>query len=256
MRPTLNVLRSLQACWATRPVGFVLLFGGFCALLLCLPAPAFGDMEYMTVNFDDKTVGQPIGTGGPSNGEPSWIDDGLAAIVRSTPYGTRCLEFSSVSASGDMGFDLDSPVSSGVVAIVADVWFYDNNDWMHALKLRNSYNQQIATIWFDAGGLARITALDFTTIENIPYVTGRSIPILMIVDFDARTWSVWIDEFQWVNNEPLFEQIENFKRVMVNVGYGTTEDSRCSIDQIRVLDYVPEVPVRTTTWGTLRALYR
>jgi hypothetical protein len=78
----------------------------------------------------------------------------------------------------------------------------------------------------------------------------------MAVDLDSRTWSVWIDEVPWAAEEPLFEQIDDFERVHVSAGYGCAEGNRISIDQIRVLDRIPPVATRSTSWGTLRALYR
>ncbi len=255
MRPTLPISHPLQAPNLARLFVFVLLFAGICTLSLCAPEAVYGNQEYMTVTFDDKALDQTIGTGGPANGEPSWIDEGLGATVRSTPFGTPCLEFRNLTGSGDMGFDLDTPITEGIIALVSDLWFYEESDWAYSLKLRNSYNQQIATIWFQAAGVAKITAMDLE-VGDVPYATGRPIPILVVIDLDARTWSVWIDEVQWVDGQPLFEQIEDFQRVIVTAGSGTSEGNRCSIDQIRILDFIPEVPVKTTSWGRLRALYR
>ena len=252
MRPTQTVLRSLQACWTARTVGFVLAFGSLCVLLLCLPAPAAGDQDYMTITFDDKAIDQPIGTGGPANGEPSSIDESLSAIVRSSPFSTPCLE---IANTGNMNFDLAAPVTGGIVAVITDIWFYQDVSCQYSVALRNSSNQAIASIFFWANGVGEIAAYDFI-VDNVTYPTGRPTPILMVVDLDARTWSVWIDEVQWVNGQPLFEEISDFKRVLVGAGGGCPEGNRCSIDQIRILDRVPEVPVKATSWGTLRALYR
>jgi hypothetical protein len=256
MWPTQDVERSLQDSRTERARGFVLLLAGLCAMLVCLPAVAFGNQEYMTVTFDDKAIDQPIGTGGPSNGEPSWIEDGFGGIVRSTPFATPCLELSNLTGSGEMGFDLASPVNSGVIAVVADLWLYEGTHGTVALYLRNSSNQQIATIWFMIGGVAKITALGSDEISGIPYATGRPLPVLMIVDFNARTWSVWIDQVQWANALPLHAQIHDFNRVMFGAGWSTSEGNHCALDQIRILDYVPEVPVKATSWGKVRALYR
>lgn len=256
MWPTQNADRSLQDPRTARTHRIMVFLGCLCALLLCLPAVGFGNGEYMTVTFDDKAIDQPIGTGGPSNGEPSWIDDGFGAMVRSTPFATPCLEFSNLTGSGDMGFDLASPINGGVVAVVADLWLYDGTHGTVALYLRNSSNQQIATIWFMSSSIAKITALGSDEISGITYATGRPLPVLMIVDFDARTWSVWIDQVQWVNAAPLHEQIHDFERVMLGAGWSTSEGNHCALDQIRILDYVPEVPVTTTSWGKVRALYR
>jgi hypothetical protein len=252
MRPTPTIRPHLQGFRTASTFGSLLFCASLCILLLCHAAPASGDQDYMTITFDDKAIDQPIGTGGPANGEPSSIDESLSAIVRSTPFSTPCLE---IGNTGNMNFDLAAPVTGGIVAVITDIWFYQNVTCQYYVSLRNSSNQVIDSIFFWGNGIGQIAAYDFV-VDNVTYPTGRPTPILMVVDLDARTWSVWIDEVQWVNGQPLFEQISDFKRVLVSAGGSCPEGNRCSIDQIRILDRVPPVPVETLSWGGLRALYR
>jgi len=256
MRPPRTLSRTAPDSRIVGAFRAVVLAGGTWVLLFCPLTSAVADQEYMTVRFDDKTVDQQIGTAGPESGEPSWVDEGLGAIVRSAPFSTPCLEFSNVTSNGSMGFDLTTPITEGVAAFITDLWFYEDSDWEYVLYLRNSSNQQIATLWFRAVGHVDITALGFDGIEDIPYATGRPLPILFVIDFDGRTWSVWIDGVQWVNNQPLHEQITDFRRVMVGAGWGSSDENRVSIDQIRIIDRLPPVPVEPVSWGMVKGLYR
>jgi hypothetical protein len=210
----------------------------------------------MIVTFDDKTIDEPIGTGGPANGEPSWIDDEIEAIVRSTPFDTPSLEINNLTTIGNMGFELPALVNEGIVAVITDLWFYEDSDCWYTFGLYDSYGQPIAQIFFETNGLARITDTNGIVIEDVPYATGLPVPVLMAIDLETRSYSVWIDEVQRVVDRPLGASILDFQRVKVSAGYNCSDGNRFSIDQIRILGRVPPVPVETLSWGRLRALYR
>jgi len=52
--------------------------------MLALAGAVLADTTLLDANFDDKTVGAPIGTGGAKQGEPVDIQAFLDAVVRAT----------------------------------------------------------------------------------------------------------------------------------------------------------------------------
>ena len=90
-------------------IGLVALF-----LLISLAGTVSAEeIVYLNATFDDKTIDSPIGTGGPENGEPSWIDSNLSAVVRAT----------SSARIGWSGLEIRS--SDGRLSNVAPIFVYD-----------------------------------------------------------------------------------------------------------------------------------
>ena len=61
---------------------------------------------------------------------------------------------------------------------------------------------------------------------------------------------------RWVNGQPLHEQITDLRRVMIGAAWGSSDENRVSIDQIRIIDRLPPVPVEPVSWGMVKGLYR
>ena len=227
-----------------------------CMLFWFLPSPAPGDQSYLTATFDDKTVDQPIGTGGASVGEPVAVQEQAEAIVRSEPFETPCLEFRNVSAAGNVFFELDNPVTEGIVAVIIDLWFYEDSGCNYWLDLYNSSWYNLTKIGFDYDHTFYINDPAGYAVTDVPHAFGRPLPILMVFNLDAGTYSVWIDEVQQVNERALSVALYDFKHLVVGSGWDCSGANRLSIDQIRIIDHEPQVPVEVPTWGSLRALFR
>lgn len=91
------------------------------------PAIARDDIALLVADFDSKTVDQPIGTGGPSAGEPNTVDPMVTAIVRAAPFESPCLEIrdNDTFAAGTVRFDFvdGNELTTGTVTFDADLWF-------------------------------------------------------------------------------------------------------------------------------------
>jgi hypothetical protein len=250
---------SLRTCGPLRPARFVKALpvaATVCLLLWSLPYPARSGQSYLTATFNDKTIDAPIGTGGPANGEPSWVDAEIEVIVRAAPFDTPSLEIRNLTDAGNMGFELDNPVTGGIVAIITDLWLYKDNPCTTWLDLYNSDWNQLAKVMFSSDNSFSIYDADGVVVSGVPCATGRPLSILMIFDFDADTYSIWIDEVQQVNQRFLNITDPNFRRIIFFAGWDCGEGNRFSIDQLRIIDHAPQVPVEIPTWGRLRALFR
>jgi hypothetical protein len=224
-----------------------------------LAGVALADQTYMSVTFDDKPVDQPLGTGGTAVGEATSCDSQIEAIVRATPFDTRSLEIhnTDLEANRNIYFGLpDAPVSSGLAVVIADLWFYQTGlGWTPYIEFYDSGWSDLLGIYLMSDGTIRI--IDSEIAATVPsYPTGRSLPILVAMDFDADTYSVWIDEVQWVADRPMTVSGSNFNIIQIGSGSDCAAENHFSIDQIRVVDTLPQIPTQRTSWGNVRALFR
>jgi hypothetical protein len=229
------------------------------SLLACIAGTSLADQTYMSFTFDDKTIDQPIGTGGSTVGEPEYISPAAEAVVRATPFDTPCLEIH--NANPEMFAFVyftraEGGVSAGVVAIIMDLWFYGSGSgWPPYCEVYSQGYQTLLGFYAQADGRLHISSgSGWTDGPTIP--VGRSFPVLIVLDMDADTFSVWMDETEWVSNQPLMATGKDFGRVKLAITSGCVPENGIAIDQLRVIDWIPDVSVAETTWGRVRALYR
>jgi len=73
---------------------------------------------------------------------------------------------------------------------------------------------------------------------------------------DTDTFSIWLDGTQAVADQPLKRTGGDFHKVILQSGFNCDPENRFSLDQIRVLDWMPPVAAAKSSWGRIRALYR
>lgn len=231
-----------------------------CALLFCLAVPGLGEQTYMEITFDDKAVDQPIGTGGVLVGEPTWVDGQIEAIVRGTPFATPSLEVHSVDYTNPhgLGFQLTTPgIGSGLVVVIMDLWFEEiGSGGEPYLEVYNANWSYLTRIRFGLDDTVRITDSN-GTVDGPTFPKGRAIPILIAFDMDAGSYSIWIDEAPVVADRLHGVADPDFGIVLINTGYADDPANRFWIDQIRVIDWLPDdIAIEPASWGRIRALYR
>lgn len=231
-----------------------------CALLLCLAFPVLAEQTYMAITFDEKAVDQPIGTGGVLIGEPTWVDSQIEAIVRATPFATPSLEIHNVDYTNPhaLGFQMVTGApSTGLVVIVTDLWFeetgFGSEPYIEIYKASWYY---LTRVRFCLDGTVRITDPN-GTVEGPSFPKGRATPLLVAFDMDAGTYSVWIDEAPVVADRLHGVADPDFGIILFNTGYGDDPANRFWVDQIRVIDWLPDdIASLPASWGRIRALYR
>jgi hypothetical protein len=231
------------------------------ALLLTAAVTVRADQTYLEATFDDKTIDAPIGTSGAAAGEPAWLEGPCTATVRSAPFNTPCLEIEQASTPGlaRAVFELLDGVdpNSGLVVLVADVWFEELSSQheydIHIYSANWGTTVFAMTINWDSGVNVWSTGGPTQTIGSAP--TGRSFPILIALNMDARTYSVWLDGTLAALDLTMSPTGE-VSHILVGPTQNPVAGSKMWLDQIRVLDWMPTVAIRETTWGKVRALYR
>ena len=228
-------------------------------LLGCVVGAALANQTYMEITFDDKAIDQPIGEGGMTVGEPDFVDSRIEAIVRSSPFATPSLEIHSTVSTGNPTIWFNyagSGITSGLVVIIMDLWLYGSGPgWESYWTIYTPNFQNLMEFRFLSDGRIHIDGAG--TDAYVPsYPIGRSFPVLIALDMDTDTFSVWMDETQYVENQPLRLEDREFGAIWFAAGASIADENRVFIDQIRVIDWMSEVPIVETTWGRVRALYR
>lgn len=227
-------------------------------LLGSIAGVASANQTYLNVTFDDKTIDQPIGAGGGAVGEPDYVATEIEATVRATPFGTPSLEIHNTTTDNEtVWFTLASPpVSTGLAVIIMDLWFYGSGPgWTSGWTIYTSGNQNLLGLDLTAEGNIRVTA-GGTYFDYNNYPIGRSLPVLIALDMDADTYSIWMDGTLQGENLPLNYAGKDFGAIWFNSGFECDPANKVSVDQIRVIDWMPAVATTHTTWGRVRALYR
>ncbi len=78
----------------------------FAALLLLAAAPTSAD-TLLSADFEGMTVDQPVGTGGPTLGEPVH-NSNCVSTIRDAPFASNCLELDDETVLGREACDSNS----------------------------------------------------------------------------------------------------------------------------------------------------
>jgi hypothetical protein len=143
-----------------------------CSLALAA-APAGAD-TLLSADFSGMTAGQPVGTGGPTAGEP---DD----------------ENSVSTGAVHFGFLDDAEVTTGVVEIFAKFWFTEHESFTFSVREPHFAAYSFTDISFgDDGSVSVNDAAGFAGMAGTDE-TGRAIEMFVIHDLDAGTYDIWRD---------------------------------------------------------------
>lgn len=226
-------------------------------VLVWAAAPAGAD-TLLSVDFSGMTVGQPVGTGGPTVGEPDDIQ-GCATAIREAPFPTTCLEMDDENSTGSgsvhFGFLDDTEVTTGRVEISAKFWFTEYESFAFMVREPHFAAHTFTDLVFGDDG--SINAHDATGFAGTvgTYETGRAIEMFIIHDLDAGTYDVW-----WDGELVLDDRVHGI------VGHGVGGlyagiDWDPDVDGVFYLDDLhvttgPFTANESRTWGGVKATWR
>ena len=176
------------------------------AILGSMAALAAAPLQHLTplsVDFNDKTPGQPLGTGGAAVGEPvnlSFLD---TLIVETSP-GENFLQVSmdptfTSARSMRWHFEDDLEVSEGLISISMDFKPSVRDRYSFTVQENGGSSKIFLWLIFNASGQLFVNdAAGLAGQYFNVYDAGDSIHIEMLFDMDARTSSLKI------NGNPLF----------------------------------------------------
>jgi hypothetical protein len=233
--------------------------------LLALPTmQACADTTYLEATFDDKPVDQPIGTGGPSVGEPIGVTEGyITAMVRQGPTPSRCIEIQDANdyGAGAVTFEFlgSQEITSGFLSIAFDLWFHqigEGHSFFVSVREQGSSAKSFANVDFVSDGNVVLTDAAHGGSVIGTYVTGKVFPVVLNYNMEAGTYDVWLDGLQVVFNQSHGVTDRGIGRVHVGCTHDPDLDGVLSLDRVRVTDYHLEVAAEPASWGTIRSLFR
>jgi hypothetical protein len=230
---------------------------------LLLPgAAAAANAVYLRADFDDKTIDAPIGTGGAAVGEPTVIENGVAAIVRQGPMGSPSLEIQDMQEGGDhvcFQFESDAELTAGEVYVGMNLWF-------DSLAEASECNIRV----FERGGQAKRFA-ELGIIEDggvyLHYgeassagiigqaVVGRLYRVVFAFNMDAGTFSVWLDGVEAASGLPHGITDRGIGSVLIGCDYDDDAQGSYNVDALEVTDF-QIVPIENQTWGRIKTMFR
>jgi hypothetical protein len=152
----------------------------------------------LDANFEGQVLGQPIGTGGPVNGEPVSISNNLFTEIVEYGMNNQGLYQDSPSSSSAFAtvweFLDDIEVKLGVVAIELDIEFAQLGSYAIGLRENGSSGTTFANLRFAGTGSMFIADGNGNLpLVGITYEANQRYRIRMTFDFENASYKVFKD---------------------------------------------------------------
>jgi hypothetical protein len=227
-------------------------------------APAMAIQIYLQADFNDKTLDEPIGTGGPTVGEPvSLSAPSSAVVVRGAPMPTASLQITDDSdccaAGARFEFLEGAVVTDDNLVIRADLWIPsgDSRGYTIAVREQTYSAEEFLSINFGPSGLIYCTDAG-GLVGSGPvgsYQSDRVIPVRIAFDMVAGTYDVSIDGGQVIFDEPHGVVGSGIGAVLFNYNNDGGVGDCFYIDNIFIANGDP-TPVLPVSWGEVKAAFR
>lgn len=168
----------------------------FAFLFIWSTGPISGEV-LLNANFDNKSIDQPIGTGGAAVGEPTDVNINVTAYVRDTPTPTPSLEISGgdTPTTGAVRFELleSLEITQGTVVVDVALWFIDDQKFFLSIKEQGGSVHTFAKVYTAVGGAVRLS--DANGYYGIigSFTVGTTHQVRLVFDMDAGTYDVLLD---------------------------------------------------------------
>ena len=202
------------------------------------------ELTPLAIDFNDKTPGQSLGTGGAAFGEPVSLGSLNSLIVETSP-GENALQVSSYLSSYNARalrweFEDGLEVSEGLVSISLDFTPSARDRYQLYVREQGGATKSFLSLNFlpDGSFVGSDAAGAIGWFFNPSYDAGDTLHIEMLFDMDARTSSLTI------NGTPIFSGREHgisdrgIGAVLTGISY-LSNGSRFTLDNLLVLANVP-----------------
>lgn len=227
----------------------------------CFLAPAARGAEtVLDADFDDKTVGLPIGTGGAAVGEPMLVSSTISAVIQDLPLPTPNLKIndSDLSEAGFVrfGFLHDWIIDHGVLTISCTVHFQAFEDYLFRVRERRANSHRFLDLSFGSSANIWYTDHDTPTPTAIGnYETNRDYTLVMEFDLDADTYSVEFDGVTLLAGES-YGSPYGIGAVWFGQQADEDDDGEFNVDDLLVTATQVPTAVTPATWAGTKAAWR
>ena len=243
-----------------RPLTLLSAMTTWCVLASTTAAPAVETI--LSANFDDKTVGLPIGTGGPTVGEPVLVNSTISALIQDLPLSTPNLKIndSDLLDAGFVRFEFlhQWDIVTGVVTVSVNVLFQAYEEYVfrvRELRVRNS--KKFLDLSF--GSSSNI----YYTDENSPtpavigsYAVNHEYTLVLTFDLDTDTYSVVWDGVPLLTDEPYGDTPYGIGALLFGQQADEDDDGEYNLDNLVVTATEVPTAVQPTTWARAKTDFR
>lgn len=230
------------------------------AVLLVLVQPASAQVTILHCTFDDAPLDQIVPNGGPSAGQPIYLDR-IDAYVRSTPLPTPSVEIADHWGNGarylNFAFLHYWEITAGQLRLEFELWFTTIGNYSIALKDFLNVSPGFIRIYFNQFGNVIYQDSDTPGAQTIgTYSPGFAQRWVIDIDLDAGTYDLSMGTLSLLSGESLGAGPHAFGRILV--GHSSDSDTFGEFHLGELLATATDVPVGTQpeSVGTLKARYR
>jgi hypothetical protein len=211
------------------------------ALITVTSSSAARAVVYLNANFDNKTVDDPIGTGGPDVGEPIEYDPFIGAVVRGIPMPTPCLQLTDESgtSAGAVRFEFvdGTEITSGSVGITVNLWFEEYENYFLYVREQGTSMDIFTNLNFSQTG--EIFCNDENGDVGVigTYQTGEHLRVRLAYNMDVGIYSIWLNETLVLGGEDHGVVGRGVGAVLLGCTYDGDLDGVMNVDDLFVADY-------------------
>ncbi len=194
----------------------------------------------LDADFEDKTLGQPIGTGGAINGEPVSMANGIYTEIVEFGTENQGLYQETLNAGSAYAtvweFLNDLEVTSGIVAIELDIEFAVRGAYAIGLRENGSSGTTFMNLRFSASGALFIADQNGTTpLAGFSYDANQRYRIRITFDLDNDTYKILMDDVILVDDrENAVTNGRGIGRVIIQTSAGGIVGDAFVIDDFQV----------------------
>lgn len=224
---------------------------------------SIADTVLLNADFEGKPVDQPIGTGGPTVGEPVYAGPQVLATIRDLHFPTSCLEISDNDdySAGYVGFELLETGDAGfaTAVVMATLWFTEEGmgDYytFGVVGESGSAPRPHIGVYFVNGSRVHLADAAGYDTDVGSFTVGRPIPLLMVLDLVTGTYDLWLDDVLLVVDRPHGFTAKGINLLTVGFGHDPDLSGAIYVDDVLVLATMSPVAVESVVWGSVKALF-
>ena len=199
-----------------------------------LPFPVALEAE-----FEDKTAGLPIGTGGAELHEPSARDPDLDAIVVEAAAGVNILDMASLNLSSSqvLRWQLldDLEVRNGLFIMDFDAVMTTRDRYGISLRERSSSAQNFMSLSYQSNGTMAVSdAIGTMFFAGVSYDAGRLYQYRVVYDMDAGIYEIFRDGIPLIRERAHGVTSNGIGRILYSISNGALSSAHMQIDSLRI----------------------
>lgn len=211
-------------------------------------------------DFNDKTVGLPIGTGGAAAGEPVLVNTTISAVVQELPLATPNLKIndSDLLDAGYVRFEFTNQwvITEGVVTISFTWLAQAYEDYVIRVRELRARSRKFLDLSFGSSANIYYTDDDTPAATAIgTYETNHEYAFVLTFDLDAGTYSVTMDGLPLLTDETHGVPY-GIGAVLFGQQADEDDDGEYNLDDLVVTATQVPTPVTPATWAATKAAWR